>query len=63
MDSYVTAFMVLIIGIYFIRASLRELKSGEIDWNSPWQGHIKGWVAGIMLIAASIIIFVMKLKK
>jgi putative Mn2+ efflux pump MntP len=62
-DSYVTAFILLIIGVYFIRASLRELKSGDIDWNSPWQGHIKGWAAGIMFIAASVIIFVMKLKK
>jgi hypothetical protein len=62
-DSYITAFLVLIIGIYFIRASIKELKSGKIDWNSPWQGHIRGWLAGIMFITASIIIFIMKLKE
>ena len=58
--SYIGGVLYLILGIKMIKNQLKE-NVNNVDWSSPFQGYIKGWVFGIGATIAGLLIIILKI--
>lgn len=59
-SSYVGGILALLLGAWLIWYSAQE-DLDEVDWSSPFQGYISGWIAGIGFVVLGIIIILSRI--